>query len=686
MREKLRKIKISDKFTPLIIFAVTIAAYLPLVSQMGFYWDDWVMLYFKISRGSEGFAAAFTSDRPFLSYLYQLTAYLPNDPIVWQILTVLVRYFVSLSFWWVLKQLWEDHDKEILWMSMLLAVYPGFKQMPITYVWLNGLLLLLSYVLSFGTMLKALRCCGKTRIVFYILSVLLYSFCVVSTEYYVGLELCRGIVLWLFFCKEKVFQDKTTMKKAKNVITYWLPYIAIMGVFIFWRVFIFKFPGYQPVLVDQAAADPLEAIWDTLVRAVEDAFTASWGAWTEYIKFPNHVDFETKSGKIFWIVVLFLFVCVLTISRLYVKKDSHNKTKWAVASVFIGLFMLISPGFPFWVTYLPIRLSYPYDRFLVAFMFGSCIFMVGLIHLTVRYEWMKSTVLSLLIAAAVGGNILNANSYRKDWNMQKEFVSQLRTRIPSLKPNTILLSGTNPLSYESDNSMTGMVNLAFDAGDDYPEDKLPYSVLLFKPRFGNIENYQAEETVYQDFRGLLFEADNDNVVVYHYSPPSCLRIIDPELHADLSIYPSEYNEFIGLSRPKDRIITSGVSENVLLEQVFNSAPEQNWCYYFQKAELARQEENWAEIAMIGDKVLPIMTAADKTEYFVFAEAYMHMNRWNTAGELFGRIHHESEGSLDNTLCKYIHKWASEYPPDQENINGFINELNAVGCVYGNFSR
>lgn len=682
IKEKLRRIQIDKKFAPLLLFAITLAAHLPLAAQMGFYWDDWVMLYFKETRGAAGFASAFDSDRPFLSYLYQLTSLLPNDPVVWQILTVFVRYLVALAFYWVLKQLWEDHDKEILWISLFLAVYPGFKQMPISYVWLNGFILLLSYVLSYGLMLKSLRSSNKrTGLIWFILSLFTFTFCVVSTEYYVGLELCRGVVLWLYFRKDEKFINSPLVIKIRNIIAYWFPYALILGLFMVWRVFIFKFPGYQPVLVDQAAANPLRTIFDTFVRSIEDAYTATWGAWIEFIKFPNHVDFETLSGKIFWIAVVFSFAAILAVMWFYCKKQKTKDKKWAPILIFIGLFMVICPGFPFWVTYLPVRLTYPFDRFLVTFMFGSCIFIFGLINYSIRQEWLCSVILSLLAATAVGGNILNANSYRKDWNMQKDFISQLTTRIPSLKPDTILLSDNNPLAYESDNSMTGMINLAFDPGDEYHEERLPYSVMLFTPRFGDIETYEKEDTVYQDFRGLLFEADNKNVVVYHYSPPSCLRIIDPEQHSLLNIFPNNYKYFISLSDPKNRITSNELHNNSILDNVFHQRTNENWCYYFQKADLARQTEDWTQITEIGDKVLPIMIAADKSEYLVFAEAYMKTDRWNTAGELFGRIHHESSGTLDYVLCDYIHKWVNEHQPPSDKLDTFIKHINAVGCVY-----
>lgn len=683
------KIRLTEKHMPWLLLLITLAAYLPLTAEMGFYWDDWPMLWFKINQGAEGFALAFTSDRPFLGNLYKLTAsLLGNDPLQWQVMTVLFRWAVTVSFWWMLRQLWPDRKREVFWISMLLAVYPGFKQMPIVYVWMNAFIMLLAYVLSYGMMLKAIGSHSAVKwILWTIPAVLLYTFCTISTEYYTGLDICRGAIIWIFLARESGFRDLSFWKKVLKVFVQWLPYLSVLGIFMFWRVFIFKFPSYQPQLLSDFAAAPVKTVIGLAARVIEDAYTATWGAWTEFFRFPNHTDFTTSSGIIFWASVLLSFAVIFILSHLYhpeeqkisEKNGLEKKTQnWCLTAMALGAFMVICPGLPYWVTSLPLRLSYPYDRFLVAFWFGSSIFMVGFVSFFLRTNIQRALVFGLFIAMAVGGDILNANSFRKDWNMQKDFIGQLVTRIPSLKQPTILLADNNPLSYESDNSMTGMVNLALDPmheGDD-----LPYSVLLFTPRFGTMENYEAEEMIYQEFRSSLFGAKNDEVVVYHYSPPGCLRVLDPEQHTDLlKIFPDSYRTFIHLSDPKGRIDPEGTAPSFIWDEIFRQPVEKNWCYYFQKADLARQTEDWEAVAAIGDEVLPVMKAGEASEYFPYIEAYINLDRWDDAMTLFKRVYAEQK-DLDAAMCVYLHKWISNHKPeDQAVIMPLISAMNSVGC-------
>lgn len=682
------KFRLNEKHMPWILLVITLAAYLPLTAEMGFYWDDWPMLWFKINQGAEGFSQAFTSDRPFLGHLYKTTALLlGNDPLQWHLLTVFFRWTVTLSFWWMLKQLWPDRKREVFWISMLLAIYPGFKQMPIVYVWMNAFIMLLAYVLSYGMMLKAIGSRSVLRwILWTIPSLLLYTFCTISTEYYTGLDICRGAVIWVFLAGQPHFKESGFWKKVRMVFLQWLPYLAVLAAFMFWRVFVFKFHGYQPQLLGELAVSPVKTVLGLAARIIEDAYTATWGAWTEFFRFPNHMDFTSSAGILFWVVVSAAFFLVAFTAFRYqsapVKTNEdgldRSSRNWCLTAIALGAFMVVCPGLPYWVTSLPLRLSYPYDRFLVAFWFGSSIFMVGLVCFFLRTRVQRNIILALFAAMAIGGDIMNANSYRKDWNMQKDFIAQLTTRIPSLDQPTILLADNNPLSYESDNSLTGMVNLALDS--HHEGDDLPYSVMFFTPRFETIENLESQETIYQEFRSSLFSAHPEETVVYYYSPPGCLRILDPEQHSDLQkIFPDSYRYFIHLSDPKGRIDPEGSSSSFIWDEIFKQPAEQNWCYYFQKADLARQTEDWEKIAAIGDEVLPVMKAGEASEYFPYIEAYINLDRWEDAMTTFKRVYAE-EKDLDATLCVYLHKWIGNHKPeDPEIVLPLISAMNSVGC-------
>lgn len=281
---------------------------------------------------------------------------------------------------------------------------------------------------------------------------------------------------------------------------------------------------------------------------------------------------------------------------------------------------------------------------------------------------------------AVGGDILNANSFRKDWEMQRDFVEQLTTRIPELEEHTLLMADSNPLAYETDNSLTGLVNLALDP--DHDDLDLPYHVDLFSLRFKSIEEYEAQDEIYRGFRSAMFQGDPEDVVVYYYSPPGCLRVLDKEQHGTLPIFPDSYREFMHLSN-LSRIRRDGITPTFLQENVFKQEPKENWCYYFEQADLARQYEDWETIAAIGDRILPYMVAGEPSEYIPYVEAYAHLGRWEEAADNFKKIHNMDK-TLDAAMCPILQKLFWTYTPtDPDLLNKTAMAINSVGCsAYG----
>jgi len=70
-----------------------------------------------------------------------------------------------------------------------------------------------------------------------------------------------------------------------------------------------------------------------------------------------------------------------------------------------------------------------------------------------------------------------------------------------------------------------------------------------------------------------------------------------------------------------------------LPEILGAEPARTWCYYFEKADLARQSDDWARIAEIGDEVLTIYFPDEYSEYLPFIEAYARTGRWEEARDL-----------------------------------------------------
>lgn len=672
---------------PLFLLLITLITYAPLIRQLGFYWDDWPMLWFELTQGPQGFLQAFTIDRPFLGYFYYLTAILfGSDPLVWQIVTVLSRWLVAWAFWWLLKQLWPNRRFIAAGGAILLTTYSGFKQMPIAYVWGNALILLFLYVLSYGLMLKAVGHAengGRRKYwLFTLIGVFCYTYCTLCTEYYTGLDLTRGIIIWIFLLRNASFEQAPFWGKVKKAGFYWLPYLAVFVAFMFWRVFIFQFPSYQPVLVTSLQTSPLNATLGLFGRVVQDFYTATWAAWTEFFRFPSSETISAVSDRLFWLIVMVGFVLIagyLCILHRHKKSpsSSNDSEKWIGQALLLGAAAVVFSGLPYVVTSLSPGLVFPYDRWLIVYMFGSVLLLAALIAWFTKSAAKRILLISLFAAMAMGGNLLNANTFRRDWNNQQSFVDQLLTRIPDFQAPMYLLSDTNPLKYETDNSLTGMVNLAL--AHESTSEQLPVSVGFYSTRFKDgMERLQSPEPFYQGFRSAMFGAESKDIVVYYYNPPGCLRILDPNLHGELPIFPDEYYDLISLSHPEK--IMDGEREAAFIQTaVFKSVPEDSWCRSFQKADLARQSEDWQTIAAIGDETLPRFSAGEASEYIPFIEAYAQLERWQDVTPLIDQVHAMNR-ELDSVLCPILQQILADKMPADSALFGHVQaSLFQIGC-------
>src|SRR5512139_3470504 len=103
----MRRFVESQGFIPVLFFITTGLAYGLLLPLTGFYWDDWPFAWIARFLGPSEFLPAFQGFRPFLGPIFFLTSsLLPADPLVWQILALLIRFMATLAAWFALDQVW----------------------------------------------------------------------------------------------------------------------------------------------------------------------------------------------------------------------------------------------------------------------------------------------------------------------------------------------------------------------------------------------------------------------------------------------------------------------------------------------------------------------------------------------------------------------------------------------------
>src|SRR5690606_26029173 len=125
------------------------------------------------------------------------------------------------------------------------------------------------------------------------------------------------------------------------------------------------------------------------------------------------------------------------------------------------------------------------------------------------------------------------------------------------------------------------------------------------------------------------------VLAIYFMPPGCLRILDPEVDRVNRSIPEQ-----SLMRFASRLTNYETISNEQIARMFElyyPEPPHGWCYYFQKAELARQFKQWDEVVAMADEAFALnVQPSDPAEYFVFIEGYAHAGEWDRAVELSQR--------------------------------------------------
>jgi hypothetical protein len=114
------------------------------------------------------------------------------------------------------------------------------------------------------------------------------------------------------------------------------------------------------------------------------------------------------------------------------------------------------------------------------------------------------------------------------------------------------------------------------------------------------------------------------------------------------------------------------------QDIFGSEPEHGWCYYFQKADRAREMGKWAEAAALWDEAASLGLYPDfAPEYLPFIESSMRTNRWEQAL----RITRTASESKDMApfLCASWSRIVKEIPDSAEKQASWDTVKAQLGC-------
>lgn len=663
--------KFSRKTIPALFALLTLLAYGLLTPWVGFHWDDWAFAWIGKFLGPAEFIPAFAPFRPFIAPIFALTTSLiPPIPFVWQLFGLLIRFFSALAAWWALNQIWADHKRQNLAVSLLFLLYPGYSQQWVALTHINQeWVSLIAYLLSFGFSAQALRTGKKRKIA---LALLLMFWGLFPTEYFFSLEPLRALFIFIML-------RETTPKllmRAKESAKRWLPTLALWLANAGWLAYYYTQGGYDSYGV---AASQNTGVLANLFRGIGDLLYKSlWMIWTQFI--PHFLDSPTAPTAILGLALaIFAFaLLIIYLQNLTLTSPAEN-TAWAQQAILIGLAGMLLGRIPSFAASLPLKIGSTFDRLTISLMLGTALLIAGLLELLIKNKTWRNALLSGILALAVGQQFLYANDFRRDWERQKNLAWQLSWRIPDLKKGTALITHELPMAYESDQALTAPLNWLY-ASDYQAGELLPYAFVNTEKRLGGytLPTLEPNTPIKVPYRTVRFEGNTSAAIVIYAPKNGCFRVLD-EVYANARVYDSAddfLTNAIHLSDPS-RILVDAEGIEVPAS-LFGREPAHEWCYFYTKAELARQKGDWAEVARLGNEAdTQGYTPRDAFEWLPFIEAYAHTGNAARA-ENISQTAINKEPRLRKGLCE-LWKRAGENASDEQTKRASASIQSQLDC-------
>lgn len=235
----------------------------------------------------------------------------------------------------------------------------------------------------------------------------------------------------------------------------------------------------------------------------------------------------------------------------------------------------------------------------------------------------RAAMIGFLIACAVMTHYANSVVAVQEAAATRNFWWQVAWRIPNLQPGTTLVADYPNISIQEDYFIWGPVNQIYfsepqnQAGEQV-NVPLPALVLNAEtlPKL-DLRRGQAEQVR----RGIYTLADYRRVLILTQpAANACVRVID-----------GNSLEFSQNDRLEIRLVASASRlDGVLIDAAkpqppaayFGPEPPHDWCYYYQKAALARQTGDWEKVIRFGEQALAEgHYPADKIEWLPFMQAH-----------------------------------------------------------------
>jgi hypothetical protein len=637
------------------LFAIGVLVYGAFIPSLGFYWDDWPMIWVYNALGPQGLVNYWAGERPMLGWIYaHLAPILGISPIGWHIASLAVRCASSATLFVTFCALWPKR-RDCAWLlGAFVLLYPGFTQQPIALTYLPHHLSFLLFTISLVTTIFSFT--TRHRWSFFVFSLVTGGLSYLIIEYFVSLEILRLFIIG--FLINRQCPTLSHKKRLETALRRWSPYAMVWTAYIVWRAFFYRVVSHYGTAspkdvrsdVSRFLTSPMHELAIRIADGIHNILMATILAWTRPFN-PNLVILNSRAVLFSWIIsTIVVLIAIYTLRRLATTsaqlgsgpKPLEGQTScFPRAGFSFGVVGLAVAGLPFAVSGLRAEFAtYPSygDRFTLPFMLAAGVILVGLLSTFGKTRLFRMPLVSLILFAFSTYLIENENLYRQDWLTQKALFWQVAWRAPVLKPGTSIFADGLPRSLSANHS-AGMLNLLYNTDDS--AGRLDYFIFDLSQLSseglswaGANLSYKPGDPIAGRVRAFQFQGTTTQSLVAWISPSGTFRIVTQPCAGEILRGSALCVNLSQLSKPGDVITDIPGAPNGPLLKIFGAEPKHEWPYFYQRAELERQLKHWDAVAVLGDEARKQgLEPGDPSEWFPFIDGYTRIHRYRIATDI-----------------------------------------------------
>jgi hypothetical protein len=653
----------SQLVSVLTLLIVAALVYLPLIDRIGYNHDDWYLMASARAEGPDVFHEIFSVDRPLRAYVMEATYRLfKEDALLYGLSAWCFRVLGALALLWSLNMLWPGRRSTTTLMSLLFLIYPGFLSQPNAIDYQSHIVSFAAGLFSVAFTLRAILSENRiVKVILHAVSILLGWFYLSQIEWYIGLEFFRWACVFILSSR----QGGTFPQIGGRTIRWGYPSVLVPVVFLVWRLFFFTSERGATdvgIQLEQVKLYPLQTMYQWGIQVFQDLFDVMLSGWA--IPLSQLTGYIQRWGGVLAIITVGLVLFV--IYKLKEVDTQEETSSFDLTREALPLGLLTAIAGLILIAMVNREVAFPsFSRYSWISSVGVAIFLVAVLS-RIHGRLLRNGIVAGLCLISVLTHHANAVKFAQETAVTNMFWWQVSWRIPQIEKSTTLIANYPMIALEEDYFIWGPANLIYYPDKQNNKDIQPGIYAAVLNRDTVIKVLTRERQQYDNRRNIITYANHRNILILTQpTTNSCVHIING-MQPEYSRSEWDSIRVIGSYSEMERVLVDE-TPHAPPTVVFGPEPSHDWCYYYQKADLARQRGEWDQVLNFGEQAQGQgLEPRDLIEWMPFLQAYAVTGDADRLIELAPVI--TAEPYISQQACQIIGAMSGLSDPVMEAVN------------------